>query len=78
MPLIELVKRGLNIGGPANNVDVIVLMAAVLPLSIAIGITSYGFLEEPFRRWARRKRRPARREPAAVRRRAALAGAQQW
>jgi peptidoglycan/LPS O-acetylase OafA/YrhL len=77
LPLILLLKQAFGIEYETkNNGDVYVLMATAVPLSIAVGVVSYTYLEEPFRRWARR-RRTSTREPIA-RRRAALAGAQQW
>lgn len=63
--------------GTTTNAELYVLMAAVLPLSIAVGIISYTFLEEPIRRWVRRPPRASSR-PNVRRRPAELAGAQQW
>jgi len=47
--------------GTTSNTDLILLVAAVVPLSILIGIVSYRFLETPFRRLARRKGTEAKR-----------------
>lgn len=51
--------------GTTSNMDLLRLMLAVTPLSILIGVLSYAFIEEPFRRWARQKTPHRRTEPLA-------------
>lgn len=77
LPLIYLLVPALGLqAGEATAGDLVLLSAVVVPLSVAIGIVSYTFLEEPFRQLVRRRRR---RRPAAstrTRRAVALAEAQ--
>jgi peptidoglycan/LPS O-acetylase OafA/YrhL len=56
VPMIALVRPALGLRkGTTNITDVFLLAVVVVPLSISIGITSYALLEEPMRRWARRR-----------------------
>jgi peptidoglycan/LPS O-acetylase OafA/YrhL len=75
LPLIYLLMPALGLKpGEGGNPQLFALTAAVVPLSIAVGVVSYTFLEQPFRQLVRRKAspRPAR---ARVPRPVALAGA---
>ena len=56
LPLIKLLRPALGLEkGTTNNVDLLLLAAVAAPLAVGIGWLSYRFLEEPFRRWARRR-----------------------
>ena len=77
LPLIYLLIPALGLGaGEATVADLLFLSAVVVPLSVAIGIVSYAFLEEPFRQLVRRRRRSRRAGPRSSHRPVALAGAQ--
>jgi peptidoglycan/LPS O-acetylase OafA/YrhL len=63
MLLIVLLRPWLGLEkGTTSNMDLLVLVAAVVPLAIATGAASYHYLETPFRRLARR---PRREEPVS-------------
>lgn len=57
MPLIALMIPilGLQVR-TTSNTDFLLLSAVIVPLAIAAGAVSFRYLEEPFRRWARRTR----------------------
>ena len=62
LPLIALLIPALGLHvRTTSNVDLVVLAAVVTPVAILAGSLSNRYLEEPFRRWARRPRR--RRAP---------------
>lgn len=55
LPLIYLLIPGLGFDtSVTTRADLFVLTAAVVPLSLALGIVSYTFIEEPFRKFVRR------------------------
>lgn len=54
LPLIYLLIPALGLRGSTR--DVLILTAIVVPLSFSIGVVSHTFLEEPFRRLARRRK----------------------
>jgi acetyltransferase len=71
LPLIVLLRPVLGFElGTTSNADLFKLAAIIVPLSVAVGWLSYRFLEEPFRRWARRTPRPVPvevvRQPVAL------------
>jgi peptidoglycan/LPS O-acetylase OafA/YrhL len=72
LPLIRLLIPALGLQpGTMSNRALLLLIAVATPLSVGIGYLSYVFLEEPFRRWARRVRvRPVPEQPRTI----ALAG----
>ena len=66
LPIIALVIPALGLHvRTSSNMDFFMLSAAVVPLAILAGSLSYRYLEEPFRRWARRssRQRASRRGP---------------
>lgn len=77
LPLIKLLRPALGLEkGTTNNLDLAILAAVAAPLAVGIGWVSYRFLEEPFRRWARRPLdRAAPPNPRAERRSAATRAA---
>ncbi len=77
LPLIYLLIPALGLeAGAAGGADLVLLSAVVVPLSVAIGIVSYTFLEEPVRLLVRRRRRSRPAARTRERRAVALAGAQ--
>lgn len=75
LPLIYLLIPALRLTpGDASTADMLLLAAVVVPLSVALGIVSYTFIEEPVRQLVRR-RRNAPRTTRAQSRAVALAGA---
>lgn len=57
MLLIILLRPWLGLEkGTTRNMDLLLLVAAVVPLAVLTGAASYRYLETPFRRWARRPR----------------------
>jgi peptidoglycan/LPS O-acetylase OafA/YrhL len=57
MPLIYLLMPALGIeAGTTSNGDLALITVIVVPLSIAVGVVSYVFIEQPFRRFVRRGR----------------------
>jgi len=72
MPMILLLIPALGLHvGTTNVADLWLLALAVVPLTVSIGITSYVTLEEPIRRWARRRRKASRSRGTAPSPRAA-------
>jgi peptidoglycan/LPS O-acetylase OafA/YrhL len=65
LPLIYLLIPALGLKEfEGTTTDAVMLTAVVVPLSLAIGVVSYTFLEQPFRRLARRKRAQDSLRPA--------------
>ena len=66
LPLIKLLRPALGLDkGTTSNLDLLLLAAVTAPAAVDLGWLSYRFLEEPFRRWARRRRaaEPPRHTP---------------
>ncbi len=58
MPLIALLIPTLGLRArTTSNIDFLLLSAAAVPIAVLVGSLSNRYLEEPFRRWARRTRR---------------------
>lgn len=75
LPLIYLLIPALGLNpGHASTADMLLLASVVVPLSFALGIVSYTFLEDPVRQLIRRRRDAPRTTPARPRA-VALAGA---
>jgi peptidoglycan/LPS O-acetylase OafA/YrhL len=72
LPVILLLIPALGLDvGTTSNTDLALLAVVAVPIAVAVGVLSYRYLEEPFRRLARRSRRADRErehtpEPVAL------------
>jgi peptidoglycan/LPS O-acetylase OafA/YrhL len=65
LPIIALVIPALGLHArTTSNAEFLMLSGAVVPLAILAGSLSWRYLEEPFRRWARRSPQPRRSAPS--------------